>query len=73
MSSTHRHLLLDFFWQVISGPPCIDSHKRLQLEYDDRPIRDANSKKNVLVLCMETEVLYHFLFIISSDIVEEYF
>jgi hypothetical protein len=23
MSSTHRHLLLDFFWQVISGPPCI--------------------------------------------------
>jgi hypothetical protein len=25
MSSTHRHLLLDFFWQVISGPPCIFS------------------------------------------------
>jgi hypothetical protein len=23
MSSTHRHLLLDVFWQVISGPPCI--------------------------------------------------
>jgi hypothetical protein len=23
MSSTHRHLLLDFFWQVISGPLCI--------------------------------------------------
>jgi hypothetical protein len=23
MSSTHRHQLLDFFWQVISGPPCI--------------------------------------------------
>jgi hypothetical protein len=23
MSSTHRHLLLDFFWQVISGPSCI--------------------------------------------------
>jgi hypothetical protein len=23
MSSTRRHLLLDFFWQVISGPPCI--------------------------------------------------
>jgi hypothetical protein len=23
MSSTHRHLSLDFFWQVISGPPCI--------------------------------------------------
>jgi hypothetical protein len=23
MSSTHRHLLLDLFWQVISGPPCI--------------------------------------------------
>jgi hypothetical protein len=23
MSSTHRHLLLDFFWQDISGPPCI--------------------------------------------------
>jgi hypothetical protein len=23
MSSTHHHLLLDFFWQVISGPPCI--------------------------------------------------
>jgi hypothetical protein len=23
MSSTHRHLLLDFFWQVISGPPCM--------------------------------------------------
>jgi hypothetical protein len=23
MSSTHRHLLLYFFWQVISGPPCI--------------------------------------------------
>jgi hypothetical protein len=26
MSSTHRHLLLDFFWQVISGPPCIYSY-----------------------------------------------
>jgi hypothetical protein len=24
MSSTHRHLLLDVFWQVISGPPCIN-------------------------------------------------
>jgi hypothetical protein len=24
MSSTYRHLLLDFFWQVISGSPCID-------------------------------------------------
>jgi hypothetical protein len=23
VSSTHRHLLLDFFWQVTSGPPCI--------------------------------------------------
>jgi hypothetical protein len=23
MSSTHRHLFLDFFWQVISGPACI--------------------------------------------------
>jgi hypothetical protein len=23
MSSTRHHLLLDFFWQVISGPPCI--------------------------------------------------
>jgi hypothetical protein len=23
MSSTHRHLLQDFLWQVISGPPCI--------------------------------------------------
>jgi hypothetical protein len=23
MSSTHRHLLLDLLWQVISGPPCI--------------------------------------------------
>jgi hypothetical protein len=28
MSSTHRHLLLDVFWQVISGPPCI------QVEHD---------------------------------------
>jgi hypothetical protein len=23
MSSTHGHLLLDFIWQVISGPACI--------------------------------------------------
>jgi hypothetical protein len=23
----------------------IDSHKRLQIEYNNRPIRDANSKK----------------------------
>jgi hypothetical protein len=23
MSSTHRHLLPDFLWQVLSGPPCI--------------------------------------------------
>jgi hypothetical protein len=23
MSSTYRHLLLDFFWQVTSGPACI--------------------------------------------------
>jgi hypothetical protein len=29
MSSTHRHLLLDFFWQVISGPPCIIDFRSL--------------------------------------------
>jgi hypothetical protein len=30
MSSTHRHLLLDFFWQVISRPPCIAQLERVQ-------------------------------------------
>jgi hypothetical protein len=36
MSSTHCHLLLDFFWQVISGPPCIK--ERLLNVCEDRNI-----------------------------------
>jgi hypothetical protein len=27
----------------------IDSHKRLQIEYNNRPITDANSKKIIIV------------------------
>jgi hypothetical protein len=29
MSSTHHHLLLDFFWQVISGPACINNNSNM--------------------------------------------
>jgi hypothetical protein len=30
----------------------IDSHRRLQIEYNNRPIRDANSKNSVTTLLM---------------------
>jgi hypothetical protein len=41
MSSTHRHLLLDFFWQVISGPPCITELEAAFVNHFDEALNSA--------------------------------
>jgi hypothetical protein len=66
MSSTHHHILLDFFWQVISGPPCIciqylqnmsiflgNMHTFMHIMY----MHDKNLIKTKLILLKHVEQL----------------
>jgi hypothetical protein len=48
MSSTHRHLLLDFFWQVISGPPCILLYRKIRIWLSPKLLNSHGRKKSKL-------------------------
>jgi hypothetical protein len=53
MSSTHRHLLLDFFWQVISGPPCI--FKKQSFFFTFFNIRKVFVNLEILILIIQSK------------------
>jgi hypothetical protein len=57
MSSTHRHQLLDFFWQVISGPPCIHTVVEKQLNAK-KSIYIIMTSENVILVIVNTKKLF---------------